>query len=123
MARPLSLGRDDVTLSLGGPSEYTPQPETPLRLAVLGDFRGRGAAADVAGLADRRPLRVDRDNFDEVMGKFGLALDLPLGGAKSPLTARFRELDDFHPDHLYQNLDVFRSLRDLRAELGDPSTF
>jgi type VI secretion system protein ImpC len=35
----------------------------------------------------------------------------------------FAELDDFHPDRLFARLEPFRALRELRADLADPSTF
>src|SRR4051812_4171159 len=64
--------------------------DEPAHYLILGDFGGR--ATD--------PLAIDRDNFDAVMAK----LQVNLAGAP------FRELEDFHPDRLYRNLNVFREL-------------
>jgi len=75
MARPVSLVRSDVTLTVGEPTEYRPEPDTPLRIVLLGDFRGRGGRAEEAALAERRVVPVDRDNFDEVLGRHGVTLD------------------------------------------------
>lgn len=50
--------------------------ELPLKLMVLGDFTQR---ADDRKLEDRKPVAVDKDNFDEVMAKqqLGLTLAVP----------------------------------------------
>jgi type VI secretion system protein ImpC len=77
------------------------------RILVLGDF---GAAA-----APARPVLVDRDNLEQVMKRLDVRLELPGAG-----TLRFNELDDFHPDRLYQSLDLFKGLREMRAYAEDP---
>ena len=56
--------------------------DEPARYLVLGDFGGRAA----------EPLAVDRDNLDAVMS----ILHVDAGGM------RIRDLEDFHPDRLYQ---------------------
>lgn len=88
--------------------------DTPFRILLMGDFSGRGSRgiAD-PGLKGRRPILVDRDNFDQVMEK--LEVELP--------SIRFAELDDFHPDRLYEQLPVFRTLCDTRERLSDRATF
>ena len=88
--------------------------DTPFRILLMGDFSGRASR----GLADpelkgRRPILVDRDNFDQVMAR--LEVEMP--------SIRFADLDDFHPDRLYEQLPVFRTLRDTRERLSDPATF
>ena len=35
----------------------------------------------------------------------------------------FEQLDDFHPDRLYERLEVFEALRDTRDRLGSQATF
>src|SRR5947207_2854724 len=84
-------------------------PETPFRIAVLGDFSGgenRGVLD--ALLPGRKPVLVDRDNFDNVIARLAPELHLPLGGPGGPrIPVRFRELDDFHPDRLYEHLKIF----------------
>jgi len=89
-----------------------PEPETPFRILVAGNFSG-GAGRY------RRPIEIDRDNFDEVMERVGPALSLPFGSANVSLA--FREMDDFHPDRLFESLAPFQALRDLRARIEDGS--
>ena len=38
------------------------------------------------------------------------------------MAIEFAQLEDFHPDELYQNLGLFQALRELRARLMDPTT-
>jgi predicted component of type VI protein secretion system len=60
--------------------------EEPMRYLVLGDFGGR--RSDV--------LSVDRDNINDVLS----ILHVSAGGMQ------IRDLDDFHPDRLYQRLEM-----------------
>src|SRR5258708_37474432 len=62
--------------------------DPPSNYLVLGDFGGRAAA----------PMAIDRDNFDGVLSR----MDVHVAGTP------FRELDDFHPDRLFQRLPLFR---------------
>jgi hypothetical protein len=60
--------------------------DEPARYLVLGDFGARTA----------EPLAVDRDNLDAVLA----ILHVEAGGM------RLRDLEDFHPDRLYQRFDL-----------------
>jgi len=99
--------------------------ERRFRIAVLGDFSGRGASGAPAEtpLAKRPAHWVDRDNFEEVMMTIGPSISVSFGDGSPHPPLRFTELDDFHPDHLYERLPVFRALRTLRRRLADPATF
>jgi type VI secretion system protein ImpC len=67
---------------------------------------------------------VDRDNFSGVLAKLDVQIHLPAGAfGQAPLTLRIRELDDFHPDRLFERLEMFEALRDLRRRLSDANTF
>lgn len=78
--------------------------EHPCRILLLGNFGGKGS---------RRPVLIDRDNFESVMA----GMQVQVGPVE------VREMDDFHPDTLYTRLEIFRSLRDTRERLMDRSTF
>jgi type VI secretion system protein ImpC len=87
---------------------------------VLADFSGRPSRARTGNrLANSRILLVDRDNFDSVPAKLGSEVNLPIGG-NSALTVRFSELEDFHPDRLFERTEMFRRQRDVRLRLQDP---
>jgi type VI secretion system protein ImpC len=100
--------------------------EARLRLALLGDWSGRGARG-VVGESDlaRRPwVRVDLDSFDQAMGRFSprLVLAAPVDD-RAPEALALSTLDDFHPDQLCRKLEVFAGFRLLRGRLLDASTF
>jgi type VI secretion system protein ImpC len=123
MPQPVSFGQIAVNLTAGAGAGAGPaRPDAPFRILVLGDLSGRTGREGSLGLAGR-PVRVDRDNLDEVLAKVGPALRLPDAGAGgNPITIPFAELDDFHPDRLYQRVDWFERLRQLRRRLQDPAT-
>jgi type VI secretion system protein ImpC len=101
-----------------------PEPETPFRVLIMGDFSGRTNRGLVTeSLANRKPILVDRDNFDEVLGRLGVEIHLPMGKKAPPLKLRFRELEDFHPDQLFERVELLEALRDARRKLADPRTF
>ncbi|MCC6419534.1 MAG: type VI secretion system contractile sheath large subunit [Gemmataceae bacterium] len=123
MTTPWNFQLGSLNLTAGGPvGAAKPTEETLFRIALLGDFSGRGGPP--RSLADARPVRIDRDNFDDVMARFDPQVRLPLTGpGAAPVTVRFGELDDFHPDRLFGRLGAFEALRDLRRRLGNSSTF
>lgn len=123
-------GRMEIDFQYAQPQmqrEYQPSEDDPFRILVVGDFSGRanrGALEVGATLAERPLLSVDVDNLESRLFGFSPRLQLPLGEqAEGVLTVELRQLDDFHPDSLYQKLDLFRHLRDLRGRLQDPATF
>ncbi|MDR3677187.1 MAG: type VI secretion system contractile sheath large subunit [Acidobacteriota bacterium] len=101
--------------------------ETPFRIAILGDFSGRGNRRIMEtgeALANRRPVLVDRDNYDSVFAKMSPHLDLLMGGKDSyPITLKFADMEEFHPDSLFRQVQLFQKLRDIREKLGDSETF
>jgi type VI secretion system protein ImpC len=127
MARSWSLRVGNINLTAGtgtgGAPESVP-PETPFRILVMGDFSGRARQAGQPPLAQRKPLRVDRDNLEEVLARLAPAVQAPLGpNPQQQVAISFHELDDFEPDHLFARLKVFESLGDLRRRLQSPAQF
>jgi type VI secretion system protein ImpC len=116
VAKPFDFGRVELDIEPGTQKTYTPEPETPFRILVLGNFSGATEKS-----ANPKPVLIDRDNFDGVMNRVAPSarIDAPSGS----FSVSFRELDDFHPDRLFQQLEIFRSLRHLRDQLGDPTLF
>ncbi len=104
-----------------------PASETPFRIAILGDFSGRGnRKLNEIGdaMANRRPTLIDRDNYDSVLAKMSPHLDLLMGGKEGfPIALKFSDLEDFHPDNLFRQVPLFQKLRDTREKLSDPETF
>ena len=65
--------------------------------------------------ASGAPYLVDRDNFDDVLSRMGAEIQLAIGDGS--LHLQFSELDDFHPDRIFQQLEAFGKLRELRGRL------
>lgn len=125
-SRRFSYGEAGIDVSVGRAAvAEPPEAEEPFQIALLGDFSGRANR----GLRDtrlslRHPILIDRDNFDQVLARLGVELRLPVGGAEGQqLAIRFRELDDFQPDRLFERLELFQALRRTRNELLDPATY
>lgn len=101
-------------------------PKRPVRIAVLGDFSAGAAAGRLetgADLASRKLLSVEFDNLEDTMARLGVKLTLPIGDGGAGVELEFGELDAFHPDQLYREVEVFKALADLRRRLNNPSTF
>ncbi|MEM8951952.1 MAG: type VI secretion system contractile sheath large subunit [Pseudomonadota bacterium] len=102
-------------------AEAFTQPEagkSRFRIAVLGDFSGRGNRGDLetgADLAARKGQKLDVDSFDDVIARFATTLTLPLGPEGEAVEIEMRELDQLHPDELVDNLEVFEELVNLRG--------
>ncbi len=96
---------------------------TPFCIAVLGDFSGQemASSASQVALSKRRFIEIDRDNFDDHMAAFNIQLNLNLNTEVIPIT--IKNMEDFHPDELYQKLDSFSQLRSLRRRLKSNATF
>ena len=70
-----------------------------------------------------KPLSVDRDDLDDVMKRLGVTARFQLHESGPVLEARLAEYEDFHPDQLFQKLELFESLRSRRKRIADSSTF
>ncbi|MFD2640566.1 type VI secretion system contractile sheath small subunit [Pseudomonas japonica] len=95
--------------------------ELPLRLLVAGDFIGR---EEDAALEDRVPVRVDKDNFDNVMAEQHIGFkesvaNVLSGGVDETLDIdlKFRGIDDFTPDAVARQIPELNKLLELREAL------
>ena len=128
MSKPISFGELDFKIVASMDKTYgKPEPETPFRICVMGNFSGRANSGIVKTASALEPFRlfeVDRDNMEDVMYKLGVEVHPDVAGITGPPVAiRFSEVDDFHPEQLYTRLDVFQTLKDTRKRLNDPATF
>lgn len=106
-------------------STPAPQSDTPFRVALLGDFTARAsrAVSEIGSkLAERRAILIDRDNFDDVLARLCPTLHLPLAGG-GELSLEFKDMDDFRPEALFERVEVFAKLKEMRARLSDSRTF
>jgi len=107
-------GRLDFEYGFNSHSAQPVGAREPMRVYFLGDFSA--AKADQENAPNHKVLRIDIDNFDQVMTKLNPSIYLPSG---HQLT--FNELEDFHPDNLIST-SVFQNLRRLKRELSNPNT-
>ena len=82
-----------------------------------------GALETGEALAKRKPIKVDVDNLDDVIARMGLKLSLPMDEEGGTVEVEIGAIDDFHPDQLADNLDLFGELRTLRRSLGNRASF
>jgi len=98
----------------------------PVRIALLGDF-GAGAASGRldtgSDLARRKPRPVEFDSLEDWLGQQDLALTLPIGTKRGGVSVPIADLESFHPDTLFRELDLFKKLNDLRKRLNNTATF
>ncbi len=106
--------------------ETSSQPlpeEPPFNLLLLGDWSGKSGSL-LSDLGLKRPISIDKDSFDKVMSKLNVSLDLDLNSdGENILSLQFKELDDFHPDKLFQRVPLFEDLRDVRRRLLNENSF
>jgi type VI secretion system protein ImpC len=121
MADTFSLKDSDLNLvaSMEETSE-NPAPDSAFRILLLGDWSGRSTTPSESFSQEhsRRPVFIDRDNFDDVMRRMNLRLDLG-----SEINLEFAELDDFHPDRIFERVVAFERLRDVRRRLSNERTY
>ena len=117
---------NDLDFKVTMESEATPISEDiPFHILLLGDWSGReNRAHPEQNESVSQLLEIDRDNFDEVLGKLNVRLDLDLDGdQQNIISLRFIELDDFHPDKIFEQISIFYDLRELRRRLSKSETF
>jgi type VI secretion system protein ImpB len=100
--------------------------ELPFVMGVLGDFTGQ-PQEPLARLKDRKFVEVNPDNFDTVLEgmKPHLAFSVENKLSEDPeagqlkIDLNFKNLDDFSPDRLVQQVKPLRELMELRTKLSD----
>jgi len=106
-------------------TEATPIAEDlPFHILLLGDWSGRESHQTNSDSLNLHPIEIDRDNFDEVIKNLRVRLDLDFqGNGESILSLSFTELEDFHPDKIFQQLPLFANLRDVRRRLLNKESY
>jgi type VI secretion system protein ImpB len=98
--------------------------ELPFVVGVLGDF-GTDPDAAKKRLKDRKFVNVDADNFDEVLGgvapatSFRVPNHLSAEGGEFAVQLQFRQMDDFRPEAVVQQVAPLKGLLNARAKLAD----
>jgi len=95
--------------------------ELPLKMLFLGDYTGR---ADNTPLEERKPINIDKDNFQQVLAEQNLSVTAAVkdqltgteGGSLS-VELKFKKLSDFAPDSIVEQVPELQKLMQLRNAL------
>lgn len=97
--------------------------ELPLKLLVVGDFTLRASDESVE---DRKPVSVDKDNFNDVLKAQKLELNIGIDtrldpkaaeGTQLPVKLGFDSINDFSPDAIVEKVPELQQLLALRDAL------
>jgi type VI secretion system protein ImpB len=95
--------------------------ELPLKLMMLGDYSGK---PDSTQLENRKPVSVDKDNFNDVMKAHRLSTEINVankltGGEDDQMAVnlKFGTLKDFDPEMVARQVPEMNNLLELRAAL------
>lgn len=101
--------------------------QLPFVMGVLADLSGKPAEA-LPGLADRKFLEIDVDNFDDRLKatKPRVAFNVPntlTGEGNLSVDVTFESMDDFSPDAVAEKIEPLKKLLDVRNELSNLLTY
>jgi type VI secretion system protein ImpB len=96
--------------------------ELPLKMLFIGDYTGR---PDGRPLEDRKPINIDKDNFEKVLGEQNLGVTMSVpdrlsgdAGANLNVALKFKKLSDFGPDSIAEQVPELKKLMELRNALS-----
>ena len=98
--------------------------ELPFVVGVLGDFSGR-PTKELKPLKARRFIKIDRDNFDEVMARMTPGLEFRVentlkgDGSEMAVKLQFEKMVDFEPGSVVKQVEPLRKLLETRDKLRD----
>ncbi len=103
--------------------DATEKKELPLVVGLLADLSGQPLVPPPK-LKSRRLIEIDRDNFNEVMGKIAPRLDLSVpdtlkGDGNLKVELNFTEFDHFHPEAIVAQVPRLAKLLEVRQQLRD----
>lgn len=102
------------------------QKELPFVMGVMGDFTGQPDPDKPAPrLKDRKFVNVDMDNFDEVLAgmapraSYRVKNKLSAEGGEFAVNLEFKQMDDFRPEAVVEQVEPLRRLLEARSKLSD----
>jgi len=129
MAKGPSKARESrVNIAISDKLRGGAEPELPFRMLVMGDYTLKDDKRPIEG---RKPLDINKSNFDSVMQSFNLSLDLSVSDRMSgqgdlPVSLKFGTLKDFRPEsvarqvpQLKKLLELRDAMKSLRPKMGD----
>lgn len=98
--------------------------ELPFVVGVMGDYAG-DPAEPLKPLAERKFVQIDRDNFNDVMGRIAPGLNLKVDntlagdGSQMGVNLKFRSIEDFEPAKVAEQVPALKAMLETRARLRD----
>ena len=98
--------------------------ELPFVVGILADLSGQPKAA-LKPLKERKFVEIDSENFNAVLASIAprvqvsVANTLTKAGGTLPVELNFKEIDDFDPLKLINQVDALRRLLEARTRLSD----
>ncbi len=100
------------------------EKEMPIVMGVIGDYSGDNAENKKA-LKDRKFSQIDRDNFNEIMSKVNPQLRMKVenmlekDGSEMSVNLDFKNMEDFEPHKIVEQIEPLRKLMETRNKLRD----
>jgi type VI secretion system protein ImpB len=98
--------------------------ELPFVVGVMGDYAG-DPAEPMKPLAERKFIQIDRDNFNDVMGRIAPGLNIKVDntlagdGSQMAVNLKFKSMDDFDPVKVAEQVPALKALLETRSRLRD----
>jgi type VI secretion system protein ImpB len=122
MAEQSKAPKERINITYRPATSTKEQKELPLRMAMMGDFTLK---PDDTPLEDRKMIRVDKDNFNDVMKSQNLNVTVGVAdkltgkeGAELGLNLKFSSLKDFEPERLARQVPELKQLLETREALS-----
>jgi type VI secretion system protein ImpB len=100
------------------------EKELPFVMGVLGDFSGN-PTQPLKPLKDRKFVQIDRDNFNDVMGRMTPGLNIKVDntlagdGSQMAVNLKFNSMEDFEPAQVVGQVEPLKKLLETRDKLRD----
>ena len=100
------------------------EKELPFVMGVMGDYSGDNTDNKKA-LKDRKFSQIDRDNFNEVMNNVSPQVNMKVentlqnDGSEMSVNLDFKNMEDFEPQNIVENVDPLKKLMETRNKLRD----
>ncbi|WP_096086443.1 type VI secretion system contractile sheath small subunit [Agaribacterium haliotis] len=98
--------------------------EIPFVMGVMGDYSGDNTEGKKA-LKDRKFSQIDRDNFNDVMGKINPKLQMKVDntlekdGSEISVELDLNSMEDFEPHKIVEKVEPLKKLMETRNKLRD----
>ncbi len=100
------------------------EKELPFVMGVMGDYSGDNTEGKKS-LKDRKFAQIDRDNFNDLMGKVNPQLNLKVentmegDGSEISVDLDMKNMEDFEPHKLVDQIEPLKKLMETRSKLRD----